>query len=267
MRTTSAPEPDPTVDPWPVDQATVVRHWLRRESDAAASGRAAGPAVDAGANEAVPDPDAIGALSDREALDALLRAKPGAANVLARGESVEWYRTAVDGDGFRALRLIESPPGMLWRSLAPDRSPTTAARTILRRDPQTLACEAGVDVDRVLAIRDALDARGGPAPALIALTRRGRAPWTVVDGNHRAVARAIELVDADARVDTPVAAEAGSGNGSTSRPRRAGATVGAGGFPPQPLYLGVRPNPVLRPVLERLGGVVRGLLGRGTHPL
>lgn len=235
-----------------VRQSTVVRHWLRTECEAAAAGRSVGPVVEPGADDALPDPEAVPSLSDREALDALLTAKPGAARFLAVEGPVAWYRTAVGGDRFGRLRLVECPDGTLWRVLAPDRSPVTAARTILRGDPDALAAESGVDVPQILDVRDSLDAGRRPAAALVVRTRRGRAPWTVVDGNHRAVARATALVGGRL-TESDVVGGAADRDGSA--------------FAPQPVYVGVRPNPVVRPLRERLGGVVRRLLGRGLEPV
>ena len=37
-------------------------------------------------------------------------------------------------------------------------------------------------------------------------------------------------------------------------------------FVPYPVYLGIRPNPVVRSVHERFGGVVQRLLGRELKP-
>lgn len=243
-----------------VRESTVVRHWLRTECEAAAAGRSAGPVVETGADDALPDPEAVPSLSDREALDALLAAKPGAARFLAVEGPVAWYRTAVGGDRFGRLRLVECPEGTLWRVLAPDRSPVTAARTILRGDPDALAAESGVDVPQILDVRDSLDAGRRPAAALVVRTRRGRAPWTVVDGNHRAVARATALVGGRLTESDVVgdAAESKAGGGAADRDGSA--------FAPQPVYVGVRPNPVVRPLRERLGGLVRRLLGRGLEP-
>ena len=77
--------------------------------------------VDIGRDAVLADLEQIKSFSDRETLDALLCAKPGAANFLASAESIEWFRTTVDADHFPALRLIESPKGMLWRAADSDR--------------------------------------------------------------------------------------------------------------------------------------------------
>ncbi|MFC7046742.1 hypothetical protein ACFQH6_16195 [Halobacteriaceae archaeon GCM10025711] len=245
-----------SVDLEPVPQSAVVRHWLRSESDAAAVGRTVGPVAAAGTDETLPAPDRVEALSDAAALDALLTAKPGAAGFLSRREPVAWYRTAVDADRFPALKLIESPEGMLWRALAPDRSPVTAARTVVDSDPAALARTVDVDARRILAIRRSLDDEPGPASPFVVRTRRGRAPWTIVDGNHRAVARAIALLD-----------ETQTGRAGDATEPPGDGTAGTVEFPPQPVYLGVLPNPVARPARERLGGFVRRLLGREPAPV
>jgi hypothetical protein len=89
----------------------------------------------------------------------------------------------------------------------------------------TLRAETGVDVDRILQYRDAL-AAGETLDPLVVGTRRGCAPWYVADGNHRATALALY------RHET-------------------------GRYEPQPAYLGIAPNPVLRPAYERACGAVR----------
>lgn len=270
-----------------VPQSEVVRHWLRNECEAAAAGREAGPVVARGTDDALPAPGAVASLSGREALDLLLRAKPGAAGFLARDEAVAWYRTAVNPGAFPRLRLVESPPGTLWRALAPDRSPVTAARAVAAGDPDALADGTGVDVRRMLAMRDSLDGGTRAADPLVVRTRRGRAPWTIVDGNHRAVARAMELVDPSDGAETAVTDDEprrrdgeprrrdgeprhrdGEPRRRDDEPRRRDDEPGNhdGEFAPQPVYLGVRPNPVVRPLRERLGGLVWRLLGRPPAP-
>jgi hypothetical protein len=214
----------------PVGQSTVVRYWLRAELAKPVATRRPSPRR---------PPPTVGELSDREALDALLDRKPGAAGFLAAAGRTVWHETTLTPARFRSLRLIDAPRGLGWRSLAPDRCPFTAARRILDADPDGLAA-VDADVDHVRRLREELG--DAAAPPLVVRTRRGRTPWVVVDGNHRAVARAIRVLEAE-RAGEPVA-----------------------GLAPQAVYVGERPNPVVRPLVERLRGGLSRLLGREPAP-
>jgi hypothetical protein len=190
-----------------VTQVEVLREWLKTERT---------------------HPDAewfpIETLSEREALDELLDRKPGAAAFVWRDAPVEWYALTLDRATFERLRLVEGPDGLGWRTLSPDGRVLDAARRVERGDPENLTDETGVDVDLIRRFRkDPLDR------PLVLSTRRGCVPRYVADGNHRAVALALELLSGD--------------------------------FRPQRAYLGIGANPAGRPLLQRLCGVVRDLLG------
>jgi len=83
-----------------------------------------------------------------------------------------------------------------------------------------------VDVERVRSMAETLAAGGRLAP-LVLTKRRGSGPPTVADGNHRATAIALHLVQ-------------------------------IGEYRPQRAYLGIGVNPVLKPLWQR----VRGALDR-----
>jgi hypothetical protein len=104
-----------------------------------------------------------------------------------------------------------------------------AARRIAAEPADELEAETGVDIGTILDYRADIADGETPDPLVVA-TRQGCAPWYVADGNHRATALALRLVETD-------------------------------DYRPQPAYLVVTPNPVLRPAYERLCGLVRGLLG------
>lgn len=195
-----------------VSRSEVVRHWLRRETEKD------------GASDATPDPDAI---STDAAVAALLREKPGAADVVWETGATDWYRTELSQSRLDRLRLIGGPPRLLWQSLSPDGTVTAAARRVAAEPTATLRAETGVDIDRILKYRDAL-AAGDTLDPLVLGTRRGCAPCYVADGNHRATALALY------RHET-------------------------GRYDPQPAYLGITPNPVLRPAYERICGAARAL--------
>jgi hypothetical protein len=193
-----------------VTQAHVLRAWLRMER----RGLEADPASDV----------AVETLSERELLDRLLDRNPGAAAFVWRDAPITWYETTLDRDSFANLRPVEGPEGLGWRALSPDGTVLGAARRIASGDPDELAGETGVDVARILRFRE--EPPDGP---LILSTRRGCVPRYVADGNHRAVALALDLL--------------------AGEPWR-----------PQQAYLGVGTNPVGRPLLERVCGFVRGVL-------
>ncbi|WP_254545094.1 hypothetical protein [Halomarina pelagica] len=196
-----------------VDEATVVAHWLRLEP---------GTSVDPSN------------LSESEALDALLTAKPGAAAFVWRARPVEWYRLRLPRERFTRLRVVGGPSELGWRALSVDGTVLGAARRIDAGDATRLPEATGVSVTAVERLANDL-ADGASLPALVLTTRRGCAPTRVVDGNHRAAATALHLLR-------------------------------TGEYRPLDAYLGVGANPVLRPLRERLCGVARRLLGGDLTP-
>ncbi|PSP55320.1 hypothetical protein BRC82_06100 [Halobacteriales archaeon QS_1_67_19] len=190
-----------------VPQRSVLKEWLRverRHPD----------------NEWFP----IEPLSEREVLDELLDRNPGAAAFVWRDAPIEWYETALDREAFADLRVVEGPARLRWRALSPDGTVLGAAGRIARGDPDALAAETGVDVRKVLEFR-----AEPPDEPLVLATRRGCVPRFVADGNHRAAALGLALLD--------------------------------GEFEPPRAYLGVGANPVVRPLFERICGAVRTLFG------
>lgn len=165
--------------------------------------------------------------SEREAFDALLAENPGAAAFLWRDAPLACYRLSLSRARFDRLHVVEGPADLRWRALSPDGTVRGCARRIDRGDSRALARETGVAVGTVERLaRDPSD--GDP---LVLSTRRGAVPWYVADGNHRAVATALAL--------------------------ERGAT-----YEPLSAYLCVGANPVFRPLVQRL----RGLLGRVRSP-
>ena len=197
----------------PVDRGEVVRHWLAREQR----------------KPGCENRD-VGALDTDSAMNALLREKPGVADVLWEGDPEEWYQLRLPRDRFEGLDAIDGPPMLGWGALSPDGTILGAARRVATEPATDLVEETEIDVHAVLGYRDAI-ADGEQLDPLVVATRRGCAPWYVADGNHRATALALHLLE-------------------------------TGEYEPQPAYLVVVPNPVLRPALERLCGLVRRLLGR-----
>jgi hypothetical protein len=198
----------------PTAEGEVLRYWLARE---------------VGKREDGVEPSA---LSPEEALDALLRYKPGAADFVWRDRPIEWYRLDLPRSRFERLRLIDGPSGLLWRALSDDGTVMGAARRVAAADADALERETGVDVSAVHDYRAAV-AAGEDLGALVVTTRSGRAPWHVADGNHRATARALHLLE-------------------------------SGEYDPQPAFVAVGSNPVVRPLRERLGGLLARI--RGASP-
>lgn len=195
----------------PVSQSTVVRSWLRQERDGQATG------------------DDTAELDDAGALDRLLRLKPGAAAFVWRDAPVDWFRLELTRDEFLDLHVVPGPEGLGWRALSPDDTIAGAAERIDREDAEPLTQTTGIDVPKILTLRDELPVSADVS--LVLSTRRGCVPWSVADGNHRAVATALTLLE-------------------------------GGQYEPQRAYLGVGANPVVGPVRSRLCGVVRRLRHR-----
>lgn len=175
------------------------------------------------------DSDSLTAMNGREALDELLERKPGAAAFLWRARPIEWYRTTLSRTEFERLRVIDGPDKLGWQALSADGTVLGAAKRIRHENPVDLVAETGVDIERVYRFADAL-ATGDELRALVLTKRRGSGPPRIADGNHRASAVALHLLR-------------------------------TGEYRPQRAYLGIGANPVLRPLRQRLCG----LLGR-LHP-
>jgi len=219
-----------------VPQGEVVRHWLRLEvaKDGAAPVRSGDESSADDPASPADDATSVDELSDRTALDELLDRKPGAAAFLWRDAPVAWYRLELTRAEFDGLHVVEGPPDLGWRDLSPDGTVRGAARRIDRSDPERLASTTGVDVGTVVSLADETSPATGPA--LVLSTRQGCVPWTVADGNHRAVATALAL--------------------------RRGAS-----YEPRSAYLGVGTNPVAAPLWERLCGVARRVVSGLTGSL
>jgi len=195
----------------PVAEERVLREWVARDADAA---------------DEVTD---VEAASTREMTDALLEAKPGAASFLGRDRPIRWYRTDLDRDEFTALRPVDGPEDLLWREVSTDGTLVGVAERLQADGPEPLDA-AGIDTGAVREYRDELSDGVLPDP-LIVRTRRGATPWFVADGNHRATAVGLRLLE-------------------------------TGRYEPQPAYVAVSANPVVRPLIDRVRGAFQRLRGR-----
>lgn len=174
-------------------------------------------------------PESLPDLSDAVAHDALLKRKPGAAAIFHEAPGTRWYRLRLRGAEVGRLRYVSGPADALWGALAEDRRLVVGARRVGHADPEILADETGIDVDHVLAVRDRV-ASGASVPVPVLATRRGRTPTRILDGNHRLTAVALHGLE-------------------------------TGSIDSLDAYLGVRPNRVATPLMERALGVVERLLG------
>lgn len=195
-----------------ISRVQAVRYWLGREFDNGAD---------------VPDP---AGLSFEETLDALLSTNPGAASFLWRETPIRWYRLTLDRETFTGLRPVGGPDSLLWRDLSTDGTLLGAAERIDREGRRALADETDVALDAVAAYRDDV-ATGRALDPLVVRTRRGRTPWFVADGNHRATGAALHYVE-------------------------------TGEYVPQAAYVAVTANRVLRPAIDRIRGALQRLGGR-----
>ncbi|WP_458187236.1 hypothetical protein [Haladaptatus sp. NG-WS-4] len=194
-----------------VSQQTVLEHWLELECRKATT-----PSFD------------VESLSERETLDRLLRLKPGAAAFVWREAPIEWRRVTLSRRAFERLRVVAGPDGLHWRALSPDGTILGAARRIRDGDPDELTAETGVDVDRVLSLRESR-----PDEPLVLVDRWNCHPPQVADGNYRATARAVKLLETDE-------------------------------YEPACAYLAVCPEPVIEPLRRRTCEFLRRHLGRRT---
>lgn len=203
-----------------VSQSTVIRHWLRLEAE-----------------ERGGEPIDVEALDEAEVLDRLLQTKPGAAAFIWRDAPIIWYRHELSREEFLALHVVSGPQELSWRALSPDNTIRSVGERFAEEAVDTPTDVMGVDVPKIIALRDEMP--GAAEGMLVVSTRRGCVPWTIADGNHRAVAKAAYL-------------------------------HGGGTYEPQEAYLGVGANPVVDPLRERVCGGLRRLFrptsGRVVRP-
>ncbi|WP_435157658.1 hypothetical protein [Haladaptatus sp. DFWS20] len=182
-----------------VSQEHVIKRWLELECR-----KPEVPSVD------------VDSLTEREALDALLNAKPGAASFIWREAPIEWQKLTLSRHSFERLRVVAGPGQLSWRALSPDETIRGAANRIVAcasEDVDGLTAETGVDIERVLSFSNRL-----PDGPLVLVDHPDCRPPRVADGNYRATARALNLIETD--VYTPVRAYLGVPTRSTLKPLR-----------------------------------------------
>ena len=194
-----------------VSQRTVLEKWLELEGRKSNT-----PSVD------------LESLTERELLDQLLRVKPSVASFIWREKPISWHRLTLSRGSFESLRVVDGPDDMLWKALSPDETILGGARRILDDDADELARKTGVDIDRIRSFRE------NPSDEpLVLVNRRNCLPPRVADGNHRATARALSLLE-------------------------------TGNYDPVRVYLARCSPPVVSPLLRRACTVARRAVGRRT---
>ncbi|WP_458207581.1 hypothetical protein [Haladaptatus sp. NG-SE-30] len=194
-----------------VSQGTVLEQWLELER-----------------RKTETPPFDLESLSERELLDQLLDLKPGAASFIWREPPREWRRITLSRQAFERLRVVAGPDDMQWRALSPDGTILGAACRIRDSDPDQLTAETGIDVRHILSCRD-----DPPDDPLVLVDRRDCRPPRVADGNYRATARALTLLE-------------------------------TGQYEPVRAYLAICPNPVLDHLRRRACDLACRVLGRRT---
>lgn len=153
------------------NRKAVLTDWLQRESDT-------NP-------EWLPD-------DETELLIQVLENDGGAGRHLWHPAPSQWYRGTLSPQQFETLRVIESPDGIGWSALAPDETVITAARQILNGSvPDTAG--AAVDIDKIRRLaQQGWDGAVGP---LVLVTAPGWPTPRIIDGNHRATALGMTLLE------------------------------------------------------------------------
>lgn len=165
-----------------VDQRTVVASWLERRGRSADVGSNLHPMV-----------------AERMLVSELLCRFPYEASFIWE-HPVEWYETTLSEAAFRELRVIEGPDGESWRKLSPDHTVLGAARRIAEEDIREPVDDVNVAHVRELAGR--FDAGGSREPLVLFKPAWDAAPY-VADGNHRATAAALHLLQTNEYVPQP----------------------------------------------------------------
>lgn len=228
-------EPDATHDDRRTDASDERRKRTidGREAGAPDGGRPSLSKWSATPDEGETIEDAVEALDDDAALDALLRRKPGAAAFLWRAQPIEWSRIVLHREEFERLQFVDGPDGLAWRALATSGNVMDGARRIAAGDRAALEAETGIDIERVRSMAETLADGGRPGPLVLTKRRGGGLP-AVADGNHRATAAALYLLR----------------NGE---------------YRPQRAYLGIGANPVLEPLWQRIRGAIARLRSDGRR--
>lgn len=197
-----------------VDEDTVVRHWLRVERD---------------------DPETDKGLTDEEALHSLMHQMPGPSAYIWQYRPMDWYRITLNRHEFEQLRPVPCPDDFTWDALCDGGTIMDGARKIVDEDDAYLEEETQVDVEKIRSYQEQLWT-ADDLPALVIAKRRGCRNPRILDGNHRAMAIALHLLEQEQYV--PIEA-----------------------------YIGIGAQPVLQPFMERVCFAVKRLVFGKRHVL
>jgi len=110
-------------------------------------------------------------------------------------DRARWYRVRLTAPEFECLRVIECPEGRCWNRVAPDDRLLTAARVLRRTDagvPRRL-----IDRQYILELADRnIDMESATRrDPVVLFSRCDDPPPRLIDGNHRATATALGLLE------------------------------------------------------------------------
>lgn len=161
----------------PVEEEEVIRHWL--------SG------LDG-------DPDVESTSSRDKSLQDLQSRQRGPTSIF-ENYSIDWSYTQLSETEFRNLRIVKGPSDKDWRLLAPEsNSQIPMLETVAKEVKSKTVNEIAEPIrDKVEKVRDLVEVvRKGDEfePIIILQERNQKYPW-IADGNHRAVAKYIYLLE------------------------------------------------------------------------
>lgn len=157
-----------------VCEREVLRYWLKMEL-----------------SESEQDVDEI---KLKKGLYERLRSEQSGPTSIFEDNKIIWRYTELSEQQFRKLRIVKGPPDTDWRLIASDQRLETAAQHI--RDAES-PDEFGTSVeDKIPKVQDMVEhyQKGESMGHLILLKEGLQTPW-IADGNHRAAAKMIHLLE------------------------------------------------------------------------
>lgn len=162
-----------------VSQKEVIRYWL---------------------STLVDDEIDVDDISSEDRLFRELRNRQSGPTSIFGDHSIEWELTELSEEEFRKLRIVKGPPDGDWRTFVPNSdSPTPSLESIAREIKNTdreeeFHPDARGKLPKVYEILDSY--RSGESMGKLVLFKesQGSPPW-IADGNHRAVAKMLCLME------------------------------------------------------------------------
>ena len=164
-------------EPEAVSPTDVMRYWLGEELDD-------DPDSDL-------DPDELA--TEPTLREELLERKPIAGRVFA-SETAEWYDVELSAEELKNLRVVVGEHDEDWRAITDDDRIESVARRIMEVDDLSEFDEATPkNLDKVVGLAEEF-ADSRPESRLV-VVKEGDDPAYVADGNHRAVAHVLYLLN------------------------------------------------------------------------